>query len=205
MGQAILIMTAVILLAGGLFAYERQQGARLYLGVMRYGRGRVRVRKYLLTAGGTFLICLIVYGCQMYEVCSNYGLTGLSAPVQSVAVFVNLPVRLTVLQFLIVFYLVRYLAALSLGFLVLFVSEHSAGILQSLLKSLIIFVLPAGMVYIGVDAFSRFSIFSPLCLMNGMRDAGGLTLGAAAGLLICVGLAAAGAAVSWKRKGGTVR
>jgi hypothetical protein len=201
--QAILIMTFTILMIGGLFAYERQQGAQVYLRTMPYGRGRMRRRKYGLAAGSVFFICLVVYGCQLYEVCKNYGLTGLSVPVQSVAGFVKLPFRLSVLQFLIALYVVRYLGALSLAYLVLFLSEHSTGILQSLLKALILFVLPAGMVYIGADAVEGVTIFSPLCLMNRLRSVGDMSGSVMIGWILCVLLAVLSIAAGcrWKKGG----
>lgn len=197
--HALFIAAILILTSAGLFAYERQQGMDVWIRTMPHGRGRVRRRKYGLMALCAVGITLLVYGCEFYEVWMNYGLTGLDSPLQSVPAFLKLPYRINVGTFLAILYGLRILASVALGFVILLISEHSVGILQSLIKSVLILLAPACMVFLGADVMRTVSIFFAMCLMERYHATGNLTGSGMAGWVILM-LLACGAIVLQARK-----
>lgn len=184
--QAIEITIFLILTIGGLFAYERQQGMEIYLKTLCYGRERVRRRKYGIAIFYSISIPLIVYGFQFYEICKNYGLDGLTSSLQSVSTFVEIPLRLTVWEFLVLLFVFRVAAACAIAFFVLLLSEYSSGIIQSMVKSIVLLVLPAGMVYLGAESMKDITIFSPLCIMGNYHDAGVFQLSIFTGFIAAI-------------------
>lgn len=193
--QAIEITMFLILTIGGLFAYERQQGMEIYLKTLSYGRERVRRRKYGIAMFYAVSIPLIVYGFQFYEISKNYGLDGLTSSLQSISTFVEIPLRVTVWEFLVLLFAFRVTAACAIAFFVLFLSEHSSGIIQSMVKSAVLLVLPAGMVYLGAESLKDISIFSPLCIMGNYHNAGAFQISVFTGFISTIVLAGVSAGV----------
>ncbi len=135
-------MTAVFslaLLLSGCFTYEKQSGMKKLLFSTIHGRSPLLFRKILLAAALSMIVWGITYGWEAWIFFTTYTLSSLSAPVQSLALFADFPLSVSIRTFFILLNALRFLMLLVCSLLILLLSaiagriESSALICSSIL------------------------------------------------------------------------
>lgn len=135
-------MTAVFslaLLLSGCFTYEKQSGMKKLLFSTIHGRSPLLFRKILLAAALSMTVWGITYGWETRVFFTTYTLSSLSAPVQSLALFADFPLSVSIRTFFILLNALRFLMLLVCSLLILLLSaiagriESSALICSSIL------------------------------------------------------------------------
>ncbi len=135
-------MTAVFslaLLLSGCFTYEKQSGMKKLLFSTIHGRSPLLFRKILLAAVVSMTVWGIAYGWEARVFFMTYTLSSLSAPIQSLALFADFPLPVSIRTFFILLNALRFLMLLICSLFILFLSaitgriESSALICSSIL------------------------------------------------------------------------
>ena len=129
-------MTAIFslaLLLSGCFTYEKQSGMKKLLFSTMYGRSTLLVRKILLAAALSLTVWGITYGWEARVFFTTYTLSNLSAPVQSLALFADFPLSVSIRTFFILLSILRFLMLLECSLLILLLSAIADKIESSVL------------------------------------------------------------------------
>lgn len=160
-GHTLIAIISVILLVSGVFSYENKSGTLKLLRSSKGGRSALFKKKIFTSAVMVFLIWLIVYGTEIYDIWQLYGLTCFKAPVQSLMFMYDYPFKVSVGVYMATVYLLRLIQLFAIAGVMCAVS--SAFKYQiSLLVSAGIFALPATLYMVGLKVFGYFSVIKPI-------------------------------------------
>lgn len=102
----------------------------------------VEIRKIIVITAFTFLSAIIVFLPRIVMVISTYGLTQLSAPVQSISALSSVPFRISIIVFFILLQFIRLIAASIVSAIIYFISKATGNKITTIIISLLIFVIP---------------------------------------------------------------
>lgn len=137
--MAMIAVFSLALLLSGCFTYEKQCGMKKLLFSTMRGRFPLLLRKILLAAALSMTVWGITYGWEATAFFTTYTLSSLSAPVQSLALFTDFPLSVSIRTFFILLYILRFLMLFACSLLLLLLSaiarrlESSALICSSIL------------------------------------------------------------------------
>ncbi len=163
-------MLAMILLISPLYAYENQTGAGSVIRGSGKGRGKVVVRKQLLTVLAVALVWGIVYGTHLWSVVRYYGIRALDAPIQSVKWFYYSDWLITLKEMLILIYGLRFVVLWAVAQVLLLLSSLAKKVQLSILLGVFLVLLPSALWGIGVEALSFVSLLRPLSTVEVMWE-----------------------------------
>ncbi len=129
-GMAMTAIFSLALLLSGCFTYEKQSGMKKLLFSTMHGRSPLLFRKILLAAALSMTVWGITYGWEARIFFTTYTLSSLSAPVQSLALFTDFPLSVSIRTFFILLYVLRFLMLLICSLLILLLSA-TAGKIES--------------------------------------------------------------------------
>lgn len=182
-------MTAVFslaLLLAGCFTYEKQSGMKKLLFAAMHGRLPLLLRKIFLAAALSMAVWGIVYGWEAETFFTAYTLSSLPAPVQSLALFADFPLPVSIRTFFIFLSVLRLMMLFVCSLLILLLSAASDRTESSVLICSSI-LLPsllgetAGMLPFRILSLSRAvsmaeliqqNRFLPVCFLMGCAAAG---------------------------------
>lgn len=164
--NALVSMLAILLLAAGIFPYERQQQILALLQASPCGRRRLWRCKTGMALGLTGMLWLLTTLRTLWLTVERYGsLSTLEAPLRSLEYFWDAPAPLSVGMGLALYFLLRLTAMLAFTCAVLGLSCVGKTVNQSILLCCAVLLLPVclevmGFPFIGRLSFAR--VFSPL-------------------------------------------
>lgn len=93
---SLLVLLCLAALMAGIVTFERKSGMEYVLRTSRYGRNRLKKRKYEVIVWLTVLFWLAANGMELYHVRQTYPLGGFSAPVESLPFMEKLPFSVSI-------------------------------------------------------------------------------------------------------------
>lgn len=152
----------LVFLCSAVFTYERQSGVSFTIRSLRHGRKTVFARKVLIGMSFAVFVWAAVYMRELWSFLDSSKMKSLGAPVQNVAALAQFPLKMTIMQYLIILYTVRLLMLICVAFVVLLISSYAKNILIAYLLGAGILVVPAALVVLGLDAMKYLSLIAPV-------------------------------------------
>ncbi|MGM9973613.1 MAG: hypothetical protein ACI33K_06205 [Clostridiaceae bacterium] len=141
---AIIALTFLVLLAAPIFPYEMQRDMDKLLRASYRGREALWRRKAYSAITAAVLLWILTYGYELYSIVENRGgLLYLSAPVQNLTLLADFPWKLSILQYLLIFYGLRLLMLIAVAFLVMALSLFAKKTEQAIAIASAVILLPA--------------------------------------------------------------
>lgn len=168
--SALLVMFIVVMMLSTVFVYEKQNQTALLLRSMRQGREYLYRKKEL--AGICIIVCVFLIGnSTMLITTSNlYGLQNLNAPLQSLDMFKEFPVVMSIGQFLLLLYSIRLVMLLCCMYIVYLISMLMNKEEHAILMNLVIVMIPSVMYTIGIDGFKFIAISNQISAISSMME-----------------------------------
>lgn len=113
----VMAMAVMLLLCIFLFMQEREKGLLLLVKSCRNGHSLTAASKLLTLGIFTVITVVIFYGAELVASGIIYGLPDLNAPVQSMQSFMDCSMKISILQYIILFLLSKLLTLLTTAFL----------------------------------------------------------------------------------------
>lgn len=158
----ILLIFAVVLLCSGVFSYEKKRGTLFIVRGSMDGRLKVFIMKMRAAVVMTLVMSAVSTVIEIVSISYVYGLSGFSAPVQSVYMLEFVPFRCSIGMFVVGMYLLKALVLVGMA---VFVCAVSMTVNQR--KTLIVsFILcaPALLSVMGFAGFENYSVVSVMSI-----------------------------------------
>ncbi len=158
-----LVIFSIIIMCSGIFSYENKRGMTDVLRCGAKGRNGLFWRKI----GMAFVIVSLIYfvqsGLAIGENVKVYGMSGLTAPVQSIESLSFVPFHCSIGMFLVIVYLIRYVMVLLTA---IYTCMFSARVSQKAAIGLgITLMVPACLAILGFKIFRYLSVVEILSVM----------------------------------------
>lgn len=160
---ALTAMTITLICLAGAYSSEYQTGANVLLKTTPRGRLTTFRSKFLIGIIIISAVFITVYAPRFYSVLSDYGMRGINAPACSIEILSDYDI--SILQYLILLCVKRYLAMLAAMMIIFFISTKLKSRGLTLLAGIGILILPILITLLGVDFF-KFVLLDPFIIGN---------------------------------------
>ena len=163
----VLSLAALCLLIAGSYSYENQSGINNLLNTMAKGKSHLRMNKLKVNLLITFFVWLCINGIEVYRLYQETSLSNIHAPVQSLSIFPRFPLHISIMEFLLIVYLIRLINLWCVTCFIMLLSKWCKREAQATLISIIIFVIPS-LIYaiFGTDTFQYLALSIPVSVMG---------------------------------------
>jgi len=155
----IFMFTSLAILAMHLIISEREEGILALLKTTRNGLSKTVLAKLATLFALTFLAVLFFYGLTLLVVVNEISLGDLYRPIQSVTGYLSSPYRITVLEYLLLFFSVKVLFTCALMFVFFAICLICRNIVYSVLAGVVVFGIQTAL-FTGISPYSAFSFLS---------------------------------------------
>ncbi len=169
---AIVSIFCIIILFSGIFAFESRSNMYNTLMACSGGRSylfRKKIYAVSIITGILFACCLVA---ELYDVCSQYSISNLDAPIKSLEFFSGLPFNFSIGLFVFLTYVLRFFMMLATAYIVCLVSTFLKYEV-CMIASLAFLIIPSLLYRIGIEFFAYISISIPISLLQLIFDAKG--------------------------------
>lgn len=153
----LIVVTLIILL--NLFIMEYRTGFISILNTTKNGREKTAKSKILVS----IIVCTIVYIIsivpEILQVAKTYGLDGLNLKVASLQTLVHFSWDITISEYMIVFYFVRYISYIMIILIIHFLSLKFRNMLFVFITSLSIFLFPFLFHIFKIDILNKMRVY----------------------------------------------
>lgn len=154
---ALACVFSIIIILSGVFAFEKHSG--MHKSLMTCYKGRDYLYKKKLTS--VSMICAVIWivavWAELYDVCSQFNLSELNAPLKSLDFYSEFPINPSILIFIVSLYILRYLLLLATAYIVCYFSTKTRYEICLLISALIL-ILPSLLYLVGIEVFSYISL-----------------------------------------------
>ena len=157
----------VILCMVNIFVIEYRENTYNIINVTKYGRQRTFWYKIGIKISMVIMIITITYVPYVIRIIKNYGLTCLDAPIISMNRFSTLSINTSILEYIILVFLMKILGLIMAGILIAFLAVKLKSFIMTAVVSTFIIVIPSFLAYIGLDVFEKLG-FNPFLLGNNL-------------------------------------
>lgn len=157
----------VILCMVNIFVIEYRENTYNIINVTKYGRQRTFWYKIGIKISMAIMIITITYVPYVIRIIKNYGLTCLDAPIISMNRFSTLSINTSILEYIILVFLMKILGLIMAGILIAFLAVKLKSFIMTAVVSTFIIVIPSFLAYIGLDVFEKLG-FNPFLLGNNL-------------------------------------
>ncbi len=165
MKYALVAMLLCVFLISSLIANDNKYRMSYVINSTSSGR-RNYIRRNILTAViyGVFssLLWIIPYAVTISQ---YYGHGGLSASIRSITDFINFPINITVLQYIILISVLRIIGVIAASFTMLYISSKCKNTTSAILINFAVFALPIIIYLLGAKIMVNIG-FDPLLSIN---------------------------------------
>lgn len=164
--KCLIIIVAGVLLLHNTFSVENQTGFILL--IRSAGKGKKKSFNGRIISGvSLFLVMgLIMFIIETYNIWHIYGFDRLDAPVQSLKMFSEFPLNISIQAFILMWYILRLTVIAAIAMAVMCISMYSGNMFVSMWTAIGIIVLPSVLTYIGIPGMSYISVIVPMWIMN---------------------------------------
>lgn len=160
---ALTAMTITLICLAGAYSSEYQTGANVLLKTTPRGRLTTFRSKFLIGIIIISAVFITVYAPRFYSVLNAYGTREINAPACSIEILSGCSI--SILQYLILLCVKRYLALLAAMLIIFFVSTRLKSRGLTLLAGIGILILPILITLLGVDFF-KYVLLDPFIIGN---------------------------------------
>jgi hypothetical protein len=184
-----LVSALAVLMAGAVLVAQEQQAGMNQMLNSTWGREHLRLKKYAVMALFTFVIWSCSYGYNLYNMLSVYHLGDFGAPVQSLRIFSDFPLHISVGGYMVLLYGMRFVLLLAFSWIAMFISARCSYYV-SVLGALAL-LLPHLLCLLGITALKNASAVYMLAYIPLRRILGnGFALWWRYGVMVLLGIAA---------------
>ena len=156
---ALVAMLTITLLLAGSMAYETHSGMDYLLASTLRGRKKLLNRKVSMAAILTTVVWAVTYGLELHAFLGVCDTATFAAPVQSLSMFENFPVRCSIGMFFVCLYLLRWLALFSCAMLTMLISSHMKRLETAYIASCGAILLPSVLyLFMGLEPLKYLSL-----------------------------------------------
>lgn len=137
---------------------DREQGMSELLFSLKRGRGYLLISKLLALAITIFSAVILIYGENLLISSGIFGLGNLSRPIQSLDGFIGCNLKISVMQYLMLYILFKFIAIFSIGTVLSLIAVNTKITVSFYGISAIILILE-GVFYAVIHPLSIYSIF----------------------------------------------
>lgn len=167
----VLTVSLIILLLSNLFMYDNNCGLKKVIHSTVKGREKIFNLKVCVVLLTVFVVCLIVYGTELYEINSIYPMTSLNAPIQSVSCMEKFPYEISILGYLIFVELIHLLCSIAIAFISIAIKE-CIGNIKGLFMAVAILIAPGILKILGFEWGKNISVIQPMIFVESYADYG---------------------------------
>lgn len=164
--NAIIISVFAGIFAGGVYSYEYKSNMISFVSSTRNGRIRLKLWKMFWCMVTTGIFTAVISAIEYINTVGKVGIMGLEAPVQSVPMFEEFPVEISLKGFIIAAYILRILFSMVLAVTALAISKYAANMVIGQVCSTAVIALPVILYYLGMNVFSYISIGRSVALSD---------------------------------------
>ena len=163
---ALVAMLTITLLLAGSMAYETQSGMDYLLASTLRGRKKLLHRKIGLAAILTTVVWAVTYGLELHAFLGVCDTATFAAPVQSLSMLENFPVRCSIGVFLAGLYLFRWLALFACAMLTMLISSGMKRLETAYIATCGVILLPSVLyLFMGLEPLKYLSLALPVQVM----------------------------------------
>ncbi len=119
----VLSVFSLIVMFSGIFTFEKRNGMFKTLNSTANGRIWLTKRKYFSAAIITVTLWIIAILAELYDVCSQYPLPDLEAPVQSIEFLGTFPLNISIVSYIALGYSLNFFILLAISFVICTISK----------------------------------------------------------------------------------
>lgn len=162
---ALLLMIVLIACLAPIFTYETQTGMIQIVLPTQHGRRKAFYAKLLLSLMIAIFIYVIVYAPEFINVLKAYGTQAIHAPIYSMPHMNNMKIEISILQYLCLISIVRFIGVLLAMLLVFFTSVKLSGLISVYLTATGVLILPLLLSLLNIHLFD-YLLLNPLLAGN---------------------------------------
>lgn len=137
------ILYAIIGIFSGIIARERQSNMMELQRTAKRGRRALMSIKTGIMAVTCIILSVEINAVQLLQIGYSVGYNDLGAAAQSLEILRGVAIPMTIAQYLLLIFVLRALAAVAVGAVVMVISRHSKSIVSAMCMSFLILVIPA--------------------------------------------------------------
>ncbi|MFA7673453.1 MAG: hypothetical protein WCY62_06330 [Clostridia bacterium] len=147
------------------FVIEYRENAYSIINVTKYGRQRTYWYKIGIKLLMTLIIVFTAYVPYISRIVKNYGVTCMDAPIASIDSFSQIPISISVFEYIVLVFLLKVIGLMLTGILIAFMATKLKSFIMTASFSTFIIVIPSFLAFIGLDIFEKL-ILNPFLLGN---------------------------------------
>lgn len=162
--NSMFILLGIIGLFSGLMACEKESNMNVWLHTLFKGRRPLLLAKMGILALTTPVLVLSISAAQLYQVADAVGFNNLNATAQSIALFREIPLPISIGGYLMLTYALRICFAFLIGLLIMLISHLTPNRVMCLFVSFVLLVVPMVLALTGiVEIFSAADLLGVCC------------------------------------------
>lgn len=165
MTSAFLVSALLILLVSGTFSCDNIHKMNQVISTTNLGRRDTLRAKKRIAYFLAIISFLLVYGADFLKIWMEIGMSHFTAPVQSLLYLSDCTFSISLFQYLILLYLVRFLGICVVLYGILAISSLCTSTIRSMLVSAILFLIPPALGLLHINAVEKVTIL-PLLIGN---------------------------------------
>lgn len=159
--SSLLVILVLILGISPVFSSEKEIEMDILLNTTKLGRNKVNIAKILSAYSFIFFVSILFLVTDLIVHNNLYGLEGFTNPIYSIKGFMISPLNVTIIEYLILSYIVKFLGFITLGTMMLIISSFFKN-------SVVPIILNIGIsfFFIYINEFLGYQVFNPLNLIT---------------------------------------
>lgn len=161
----LLSIFCIIIISANVFAFERSSGMYACLMASCRGRGYLFRKKLVAVSFVTLSVWLCFMFVELYDVCSQFSLDNLDAPMKSLELFGNAIFNINLGSFILIMYLLRLVMMLAVTYIVCLASVFSRYEFGAVISAVIL-IVPSALYAVGIEIFAYASVSIPIAFVE---------------------------------------
>ncbi len=148
-----------------LYGIEYQSGMKGIVSCCVHGKKQVFASKIILGIILGLIVYMFTYGLFYYDVFNKYGINNINSPANSMLHLESVPQSISILEYLIIVSVIRYVGIVLVMILMIFFSRFTKNIITSCVFGIGVVIMPLALYYVGIQGFKYF-LFNPFLIGN---------------------------------------
>ncbi len=149
--NAMIELLCIALIIGGFASIDKQNNSMAIIRTTKMGIKKTYGIKMIWTFIASIIIVAPISYVEFENVIGRMGLSDLTAPVQSFVALGKFPLKISLIQYILLMYIVRLISAYIVGIIVLEISEMCSNTRIGQMLNVCIIVVPAVLLYMNID------------------------------------------------------
>lgn len=163
--QAYVYVILLVAMTFGIFGLDHRNSEERILRSTYLGRGRLKGIKCILGLTCAVVAFSLVYLVFTLNIIGAYGTGGLRAPAASIEHLANIPDNISVLQYLLIIMLMRFVGGLLIVTAVAVLFKYLRNNISVIISCIVLFIIPLVLVSLRLPN-TQYILFNPLLLGN---------------------------------------